>query len=219
MIRYILELSERVKLLLAATLMLTVPYVFHVVHHFVDSKGLVSSLDMDNTPAPLRVLIESPRAMYVGVPGRVSIDVMSPMDTEPSSWETISDNLTKNLTCRLDAPGYDVVALSRCRYMVSPKMAGTPMLVASIYGVRKPGPPRPGHLMPTVGPAVRPIHVPFTIPVDASLGTSLSTISTFLGIMTAVAGLFFKQNDAQKVEDTATQRLLNDIRKKRKRNG
>ena len=57
------------------------------------------------------------------------------------------------------------------------------------------------------------------VPVETPIQGSLGNISTTLGIITAIAGLFFKQNETTKGEDTATDRLLSDIAKRRKRNG
>jgi hypothetical protein len=151
--------------------------------------------------------------MYVGTSGEVIVhlDDLDPTDAilKRASERDSPQMLTfrESLKCRLDAPDYSVVKIQECRYRVSPKIPGEPMLVATVTG-------RVPNQILESGDVRRPIEA--NIPVEPPLGTSFATISTFLGIMTATASLFFKQSNSANVDNSPTQKLLNDIAKKRK---
>ena len=131
------------------------------------------------------------------------------------------------LKCSIQAPDYSVVRLADCDFLVSAKTVGRPMLVVNVSGIGSftnarifaVDNPREDHRDYKYNPRLeaRSTHVSVNIPVEAPIQSSVSTISTFLGIVTAVASFFFKNETATKPEDTATSKLLNDIAKRRRR--
>jgi hypothetical protein len=238
--------NRRTLLLVVAIGLVVVPYTVHVVSHYIRSRETQSVLSSALTPRtyiPIQngsvynndvkfaVTITGPRAMYTGMTGLVEVrmpDLTSEnIDSIARSTQTDVDgviHLYRDASCRLDAPGYTVERLDRCRFFVSSQTVGSTMLVVVVTNLvdfeRSGREPRT-RLLRRRGNEYLPLksddqYFPLNIAVDAPLASSLSTASTFLGIVAAVSALFFRRDGSENVDSTATGLLLKRIAKKRK---
>jgi hypothetical protein len=203
-------------------LAISVPYAIHLGMHYAasfssDYKSYETGVYAHNGKPGTTVVVAfiRPKAMYLGGSYYVSADFHLegiPDYTSPKRKLGITNgDVFRNAHCGVTAPDFTVASIGACQYLVSPKIAGSPMLVLHVewseaFEVYEGGLTRYERLR------IVPRDLAVTAPVEERL--SLMVLSAPLAIIVALAGLFFKGGG--KEEDDATQRLLTQIAKKRK---
>jgi hypothetical protein len=138
----------------------------------------------------------------------------------------------QKVRCSLEAPDYDVVTMNGsgeiCNFLVSPKIAGKPLLVLTVETpyeldiistdvsgsdfrsyVRDGA---PSGAFSWYAASAEPNLIDLTVPVDEPPQSLGSSISTFLGIVTAMTTLIlFVQPSGQREKQSPTDKLLKDL--------
>jgi hypothetical protein len=211
----------RTVLLIIAGLLLIAPFVLPTILTYYRQSRSLHTIASRAYIADIRV---SKNGIVRGADGLWTVEIVTPIEMFVGDTRRliISDELlylqdgnrkeilAASLPPSINAPDFDMepdwdAAGNGREYAITAITQGRHVLTIELK------------INPKYQTGLRPLTAEVRINVTARPDVSLSAISTFIGIMTALSALLYKATASTRSEDTATDRLLKKIAKKRGR--
>lgn len=222
---------RRVVLLIVVVALVALPYTLLLAVHYVDSTSEQKVQFKDERPLIVAVTVRKAMYLGSSYGVDVTLTeapsaVISNIADETTPYKAYARRVLAKAQCKLDAPDYSVVEVKpkreletpimfnetnlyvprvwECGYVVSPKVSGQPMLLIGVTNISDfedaSAYENTISIQTRVPPKLHDLHLPLNVPVEDRL--SLTTISAPLAVVVALAGLFIKDADKSKADDT-----------------